>query len=251
MPRLSSAVLVTVFVLIAGSQALADDKDAVAILDKGIKALGGEEKLSKIKAATWKAKGRMTRPDNEGDVTYNVTVQGLDHLRQEFESDFGGNKIQGVSVIAGDKGWLKFGDRGGEMPAAAQTNMKRGLYLQVVPMTLVPLKGKDFKIETAGEEKVDGKPAVGLKVTGPDKKDFTLFFDKDSGLPVKMVAKVIPFNKSEFNEETTFANYKESNGVKRATKIVTKRDGQKFQEVEISDFKVLDKVDAKMFEEPK
>ena len=36
-----------------------------------------------------------------------------------------------------------------------------------------------------------GKPAAALKVTGPDGKDFTLYFDKESGLPVRMVAKVI------------------------------------------------------------
>ena len=58
---------------------------------------------------------------------------------------------------------------------------------------LVPLKGKDFKLEAAGEEKVDGKPAAGIKVTGPDQKDFTLYFDKESGLPVKLVARVVGF----------------------------------------------------------
>ena len=52
-------------------------------------------------------------------------------------------------------------------------------YLQVVPITLIPLKDKAFKVESAGEEKVGEKPAAALKVTGPDGKDFTLLFDKD------------------------------------------------------------------------
>src|SRR5438105_3864101 len=82
---------------------------------------------------------------------------------------------------------------------------ERNLYLRVVPMTLVPLKGKGFKIQTAAAEKVGGKPALGLKVTGPDGKDFTLYFDKESGLPVKEVAKVT-FMGNEFTQETTFTD---------------------------------------------
>ena len=62
---------------------------------------------------------------------------------------------------------------------------KRNLYLQIVPVLLVPLKGKGFKVESAAEEKVGDKPASVLKVTGPDGKDFTISFDKESGLPVK------------------------------------------------------------------
>src|SRR5207302_437956 len=66
----------------------------------------------------------------------------------------------------------------------------REVYLQLVPVTVLPLRGKGFKVKTAGEEKVGGKAAVVLEVTGPDSKDFKLSFDKESGLPVKMVAKV-------------------------------------------------------------
>ena len=81
-------------------------------------------------------------------------------------------------------------------------------------------------------------------------EDFTLFFDKENGLPVKMLAKVVFFNE-EFTQETTFANYKEFGKIKKATKIENKRDGEKFQELEVTEFKVLDKVDPKLFEEPK
>jgi hypothetical protein len=251
MKRLFGAAVVATLVVLAAGPARADDKDATAILDKGIKALGGEDKLSKITAATWKAKGKMTFGGNDSEMTSTATVQGLDHMRQEFDGEFNGNKVHGVTIVAGDKGWQKFGDMGGELPKDRLTNQKRAIYLQVIPITLVQLKGKDFKIETAGEEKVDGKPAAGLKVTGPDKKDFTLYFDKDSGLPVKMTAKVMGFGGQESTQETTFGGYKEMGGIKKATKLETKRNGEKFQELEITEFKVLDKVDPKQFEEPK
>jgi hypothetical protein len=51
--------------------------------------------------------------------------------------------------------------------------------------------------------------------------------------------------------ETTFADYKEFDGIKKATKIEVKRDGEKFQTMELTEFKVVDKVDPESFTEPK
>lgn len=229
----------------------ADDKDGKAILDKAIQALGGEAKLSKVKAATWKAKGKITFNGDDNEFTSSTTVQGLDHFQSTFEGEFGGNKVKGVTVLAKDKGWRKFGDNLRELEGEALANEKRTVYLQVVPMTLLPLKDKAFKVEAAGDKQVGGKPAVGLKVTGPDRKDFTLFFDKESGLPVLLVAKVVGFNGDEYTQETSFSDYKELGGIQKATKIVSKRDGEKFIESQVTEFKALDKVDPKTFEEPK
>jgi hypothetical protein len=252
MKWLLGAVLATMIVLGLGERArAADDKDVKAVLDKAIRAIGGEENLSKVKAAHWKAKGKITFNGDDNEFTSSTTIQGLDHFQSTFEGEFGGNKVKGVTVLAKDKGWRKFGDNLREMEDEALANEKRTVYLQVVPMTLVPLKDKAFRMEAAGDKQVGGKPAVGLKVTGPDRKDFTLFFDKESGLPVLLVAKVVGFNGDEFTQETSFSDYKELGGINKATKIVSKRDGEKFVESQITEFKTLEKVDPKTFEEPK
>jgi hypothetical protein len=250
MKRFLGAVLVMVLGSGLVSHSRADDQGAQAILDKAIKALGGEEKLSKVEAATWKGKGTITLNGNDNEFTSQATMQGLDHYRSEFEGEFDGNKVKGVTVLNGDKGWRKFGDNGRELDKDAVANEKRSVYLQVIPVTLVPLKGKGFQIEAAGEEKVGGKPALGIKATGPDGKDFTIYFDKESGLPVRQVAKVVNFRGEELTQESTFDNYKDFDGIKKATKIQSKRDGEKFLEQEITEFKVIDKVDPETFAEP-
>jgi hypothetical protein len=234
---------------LCGPGRAADDK-AAAVLDKAIKALGGEEKLAKVKAASWKTKGTLTLMGNDNDVTSLTTVQGLDHFRQEFEGDFGGTQVKGVTVLAGDKGWRKFGENVAALDKAALDNLKRTVYLSVAPVTVLPLKSKGFKVEPAPDEKVDGKPAAGVKATGPDGKEFRLYFDKDSGLPVRLVAKVLGFMGEEFTLETTFGDYKEVGGIKKATRIKSTRDGEKYQEYQVTDFKALDKADAKAFAEP-
>jgi hypothetical protein len=251
MKRFFGALLAAGFLVALGSPARADDKDATAILNKAMKALGGEAKLSKIEAATWKAKGKIRFGENENEFSSQATVQGLDHYRSEFEGEFNGNKFKGVTVLNGDKGWRKFGDMAMDMDQDALANEKRSVYLQVIPVLLAPVKGKGFKVEAAGEEKVGGQPAVGLKVTGPDGKDFTLYFDKESGLPVKEVAKVVGFQGDEFTQETSYGDYKDFGGIKKATKLEVMRNGETFLKQEVTEFKSVDKVDPEAFTEPK
>ena len=249
MNRLLRAIVATVVVMSLVGAARAQG-DANAVLDKAIKALGGAERLNAAKAAESKSKGKINFGGQESEFTVQTIHDGLDRFRSEFEGDFGGNKFKGITVINGDKGWRNFGGQKMDMDKEAVAGEKRNIYLQIAAARIVPLKDKAFKVEAAGEEKVGDKPAVALKITGPDGKDFKLFFDKESGLPVKQVAKVMGFMGEEFTQETLYSNYKEFSGVKRAAKVENKRDGERFVEIELVDFKILDKVDAKTFAEP-
>jgi hypothetical protein len=249
MKRITLAAFAITFVSVTASLVQAADTDPSAVLDKAIKALGGE-KLDKVDAISWKSKVAITFNDNTNEFTSHSTLQGLDHYRSEMDGEFGGNPFKGVTVYSGDKGWRKFGENKMDLEGEALANQKRQIYLQVIPALPTLLKGKGFKLAVAAEEKVDGKPADGIKVTAPDGKDFTLYFDKETGLPAKLVAKVSGFQGDEFTMETTFKDYKEFDGIKKATRAESKRDGQAFVKSEISEFKVLDKVDPKIFSEP-
>jgi hypothetical protein len=250
MKRVIGAVIAFLLAAAPATTSRADDKDPNAVLDKAIKALGGEEKLKKAEAISWKTKGTLTLNGNENDIKTHAIAQGLDHYRRESEAEFNGEPRKFFIVVNGDKGWRKFGDEPMEMDDERLAVEKRNVYLEVLPATLVRLKGKDYKLEAAGEETVDGKPAVGVKVTGPDKKDFTLYFDKDSGLPVKLAAKVVDFQGNEHDQVTTYKDYKDFDGIKKATKVESKRDGEDFLKAEVTEFKVLDKVEPSTFSEP-
>jgi hypothetical protein len=251
MRRFIGAAIVTAFLCGIVGPARADDPAATAVLDKAIKALGGEEKLAKVQAYYVKAKGKVTINDSTNEFTSSVTGQGLDRFRSEFEGNFDGNEVKAVAVLDGNKGWRKFGDNVMEMSQDDIANEKRRIYLAVIPGLIVPLKGKEFKVESAKDETVGGKPAAVLKVTAPDGKDFTIAFDKESGLPVKEVAAVVGFGGEEYTQEATFEGYKDFGGTKRATKVILKRDGQPFVEQELTEAKSLDKVDPETFTEPK
>lgn len=241
-----AVALVTTSLLFAAPGRVRAD-DSAAVIDKAITALGGEANLGKVKAAAWKSKNKITFNNNDAEGTGQVTVQGLDHYRQEFEGDFGGNHFKAVTILNGDKGSRHFGDNNQDLDKDGVANLKRTAYLTLIPVTILPLKDKQFKVESIADETVDGKAQAGVKVTPPDGKEFKLYFDKATGLPARLVAKVAGFMGGEFTQETTFSDYKEVEGIKKAMKSVSKRDGERFTEQQITEFKVLDKTDPKTF----
>jgi outer membrane lipoprotein-sorting protein len=227
-------------------------QDATEVIDKAIKAHGGEAALSKLKIYSWSAKGTISFGGAETSMTATQVSEGLDKVRSTFKSEFGGTPVEAVTVLAGDKGWFHFGDQRGALEGPQLEYTKRQAYLNAVTVTLLPLKSKDFKTTLGGEEKVGDKDAVVVKGTGPDGKEFVLHFDKESGLLLKLtVPGVADFGGGEFTHSITFSDYKEIAGIKKAMKSDATRDGQKFASQELTEFKVLDKVEEGTFDEPK
>jgi hypothetical protein len=225
-----------------------DAAEAMALVDKAIKAIGGEDAISKMKVVTWKSKGKLKIMDGDAEITTTSTAQGIDHYRQEMDGDFGGNEVHIVTTLAGDKGLRSYGGNTMDLDETGLGNQRRTVYLTVIPITLVDLKSKDFKLDTVADDKVGDKAVAGILVTPKDKREFKLYFDKETGLPAKMVAEVAGFRGGEpFMQETHFSDYKEMAGIKKATKIIDKREGERFRELTITEFKALDKVDPKTF----
>jgi negative regulator of sigma E activity len=228
----------------------ADEKEAKATIDKAIKAIGGEEKINGIKALSVKGKGQITLDGSDYDFTFEMTSKGIDKYRSSYEVEVDGKKFDGVTVLEGDKGWKKEEGAVKKLDGEALTVEKRNAYLDVVPVLIVPLKGKGFKLDSAGDEKVDDKAVAVVRVTGPEGKDFTLYFDKESGLPVKMNSLMADGQGEEAIHETTFEDYKEFAGIKFATRSRIKRADKRYIEIEGMEFNALADVEPETFVEP-
>ena len=59
-----------------------------------------------------------------------------------------------------------------------------------------------------------------------------------------------PNGGQEVEAETYYKDYKEINGTKQSMKQLLKHDGKKFLEAEVTDMKLLDKIDPSTFEKP-
>jgi hypothetical protein len=227
----------------------AEEKDeAKAVVDKALKAMGGEAKVAKLKAGTWKAKLTASEGGKDISVTTDGTWQGLNQYRINAEATFDGRTESAKMVINGDKGWAKHGERVDEAKEELPL-IKSGLYAMRAPQLLADFKGKDFKLSHLGEVKVNDKAAVGVGVTHKDFKDISLFFDKESGLPVKCEIHLTDPQGKEVTVEFYYSEFKEMEGIKHPTKMLIKFDGKEAN-MEVSEIKTKDKVEESEFAKP-
>jgi hypothetical protein len=241
--KLASLTLCLYAVIAWASMARAED-NASAIIDKAIKAAGGAENLAKMKAQTWKEKGTYYGMGNGLPYTGVYAIQFPGQFRMEIQGIF-------TIIVDGDKGWTKMGDSATDMDKEQLDEYKENNYAGHITM-LLPLKSKDFTLKPAGEIKMDNLTAVGVQITHAGHRDLTLYFDKDTGLVVKMARKVkdLEGSKEEVTQESFLSNHKEIDGVKVPTKLVVKRQGKLYLEAEIEEAKLVGKLDAKMFAKP-
>ena len=226
-------------------------QDAKAVIEKAVKAQGGEDNLKKFPAARVKAKGSMELMGAEIEFALDSSVQNPDKFRNDINLEVMGQKIAIVQVYDGKKGWQSMLGQTMEVEGDQLDELKEEAYSNYLEQLYPLLHDKQFELKTVEGEKVDDKPTDGVKVSSKGHKDMTLYFDKDSGLLVKSRKKSKdPSGGQEVEAETYYKDYKEVNGTKQSMKQLLKHDGKKFLEAEVTDMKLLDKIDPSTFEKP-
>jgi outer membrane lipoprotein-sorting protein len=245
-----SLACVAVIGLTAGARA--DEKiDPKAVIDKAIKAAGGADNLAKYKAESFKGTGKFYPAD--ADYSGEWDVQAPDKIRIKITGEAGGVKFVFQRVGNGDKLWVKMGDTDATAVEDKEelAENKEAMYVNGLTR-LLALKSKDKTIDVIGEEKVDGKPALGLRVSSKGHRDVSLYFDKEKGLLVKTatVVKDTMAGGKEVNQETLYSDYKETKGLLTPRKVVVFRDGKKYVDTDVTEISVEEKLDDKLFEKP-
>jgi outer membrane lipoprotein-sorting protein len=232
--------------------ARADDQaDLKKLIEKAIKAVGGEEHLAKFNGVTFKGKGKFYGMGEGIDYTGEWAIQQPDKLRFQFDS--GGNFTL-IRVVNGDKIWMKIaGQEAMLVDDKDEIAEAREVAYAGWVATLLPLvKERGFTFAPLGEVKVDDKPAVGVRVSQKGHRDVNLFFDKDKGWLVKSetVVKDLMGGGGEMTQEAIYSDFKEVNGTQRSMKIVINRNGKKYVEADISEIEAKDKIDDSVFAKP-
>jgi hypothetical protein len=240
-----------IIVLLVPAAAARADDEPKALIEKAIKAAGGEEKLAGIKALRVKSKGNIEILGQSLPFTSEGVQQLSGQLKSTVNLDFMGQNLSVIQVFDGKKGWIKVMDNVMELDGDLLKEMKQQLHNARVN-TLVPLlKDKAFTLALLGEIKVNDKPALGVKVSAKDFRDMDLYFDKETGLMVKTVFQALDTTTmKEVSREMILSDFKETDGLKHATKILMNQDGKKFIEGEITEYKIVDKLDDGEFVKP-
>jgi len=248
--RQLARALLTCLALVARAPA-AQDAEVQVVLDKALRALGGEARLARLQAATWK--GTVTVHGLGKPVVYtgDWTVQPPEQVRVVATSAVNGKKVERLMVVNGDKGWVRQDGVTQTLEGPKLAEEKERLYAAWVD-TVSPLTGPDFDLGLLGDARIGKRTTIGIRVACAGHRDVELYFDKASGLPVRSTTRrKDPRTGKETSQEVFYDDYKDFDGVKRATRITVKVNRRTTVEGVITDFKPRKKLDESAFAKPR
>jgi len=236
--------------LVFAAPVRADDKaDLQKIIDKAIKAHGGADKVGQAKASTAKMKGKVYGMVDDGiEFTAELKTQEPDKSRMDISGEFMGAKFEFVHVVNGDKGWKKMMGNTEDMDKDEIEEQKEQRYADRVTR-LVGLKEKGLEFATLGDKKIGERAAIGISVSSKGHRPISMYFDKETGMLLATERRVKE-NSQELSQETIYRDYKDVDGVKQPHKLTINREGKKYLEAEITEYKRVDKLDDGTFDKP-
>jgi hypothetical protein len=224
--------------------------DSRAIIDKAVKAHGGEARLTKFKAGTLKTKGTISLMGTKVPFTQEAWVQLPSQVKSVLELEVMGKKFTVTTVFTGKKGWYNVAGDTKEMDDKLLEVARNEMYVAQV-LRLTCLKDKGYELSPLGEAKVDGKAAVGIRVASKGHPDVNIYFDKTSGLIAKVEHRSMdPMSGKEFTEEKILSDYHEVDGLKSPKHVTINHDGEKFMDAEEVESKNLETLDDGVFAKP-
>ncbi len=246
MRRLGNASLL--FALLSGP-ATAQDA-ARAVVEKAIQAHGGAAVLDRHQASRVRVKATLSLGGGEIPAVVETVAQLPGQFKTVIQMEIDGKTQSVVQVLNGDVGWMSIDGKTRALDAGELAARKESFYADHAVRLTPLLKDKNYRLSTLPEAKVDGRPAVGVKIAYAGRADIHFYFDKASGLLVKSDRRTKGTGKKDVLQEEVFRDYKAFGGAQRPTKFVVFRDGKKFMEGMVLNYTPLEKVDAKEFAKP-
>jgi hypothetical protein len=224
-----------------------------AIIEKAVKAMGGKEKLAKLKGMVLKTKGTLEQP-----MTLSFTQEMMAQapkFKETVQLSVMGTDVTIISVFDGEKAYIKVKAGGNDMDIPLddklQEELKEASYALKLGRMLFLDDDKSLELSALGETTVNNKPAVGVKIASKGHKDINFYFDKETGLVSKVERRALDSTTmQEVTEERIIQEYGETDGLKTAKKVLVNRDGKKYLEAEVLESKFVDKIDDSEFAKP-
>jgi hypothetical protein len=225
--------------------------DVKAIIEKAVQAHGGAEKINKMNCIQSKGKGKLELFGNSIDMSQEVTIKFAGKFREVAELEVGGQKVKVISVFDGSKAAIMANGQAVDITDKIMEEFKEGAYAMNVGRLTNLLTDKSLQLSPLGESKVEGRPAVGVKVASKGHRDLDLYFDKDSGMLIKVQTRKNDLQTmQEVDEERIVKEYQDVQGHKVPKKVVVNHDGKKYLELEVFDVKFPNDIADSEFQKP-
>lgn len=211
------------------------------IFEKATAAMGGAEKIKKIKNISYDTDIiRITTKGERVPIHSMAVLEYPDKCRYSIDAPRG----QVIMIVNGDQGWQLFPPNPME-PMPEEDIKSQHTTMQRDPIYISQNLDR-YKIQFMGEKDFAGKKAIALLLTGPS--EFNLFIDPNTYLPVGASYRegvLASLNLVEM--EDIFFDYRVVDGIKVPFKYITNGDGKKFAEAAVKELKFNVKTGADFF----
>lgn len=172
---LSFNTLICLFVFAAPASA----QDARAVLDRAIRAHGGEARLERTKKGHLKAemesrvRGRVTK------ATWEETFDLPDRYRRSMEGTENGKPFHQEFAVIGRQGWYREGRRPPRRRLAEPSPLEQHWHAML--LQLLRLRDQDIPLASLPDEIKDGRTLAGIQARFTQ-GELQFFFDRSTGL---------------------------------------------------------------------
>ena len=225
------------------------DDEAQAVIERAVKAHGGFERLSRLRADRVTTRGVLIVKDVETPFETETTVQLPNQFRNVIHL-LGDHKTVFVNILNGDKTYFTLDGQPEKVSDTLAVELRETMQLNQAVRLVPLLADKSYTLEALGEVKVDDQPAVGVKATAKGRRDLRLFFDRETGLLIKTEHTIDDGAGKEVVQEEMYSDFQDVEGYRRPMKLAVFRNGKKVMEAEVIEVKYLDKVDDAEFAKP-
>ena len=237
-----TCVAAWVLVLVAGT--VSAQEKPQEIIQRAIKAHGGDEKLARITCDKVKVNGFLVVGEDDVLFTAETFVQLPGVFKNTVTLTVNGRKVVIVQILNGEKTSVTQDGQPLKVTAAADADMRETMHLERAARLVPLLNDKAYELAALEESKVNNQPVNGVKVTMKGHKDLRLYFDKETNLLIKSEH---PHDDGkgggEVKQEEYYAEFKDfGDGFKRSSRVSTYRDGKKVMGAVLVEAKCLDKI---------
>jgi tetratricopeptide (TPR) repeat protein len=205
-------------------------KEVIGVIEKAIKAVGGRDAINRF--ASFKQEVNTTGKKGSADIAARLTLYvqlpdkiRIDQVMENRPKKLGpltmtvneGRPINSSYCVTKNNTWQVVpGLLGGQIqqvvPAQLQKKFRFNLYLAECT-TIIPLLGADYTLEKLPNTGNTPDGAVGIKVQKAGRPDVSLFFNKDSGLLVRLDTVGFDDRGNSAPESIIYHDYRSFNGM--------------------------------------
>lgn len=221
-----------------------------AIVNRAIRATGGEARLSQLKAGRWTVGGKYYETPTPTEFVGEWARESPDRMRAIIRGQTNNSKFEIITVFNRDVGWISVNGKSHPMSADEIAETKDELHASELAR-LLPLRSRNVSLSLLGPAKVEERAAVGVKAVARERREVKLFFDSETSLLIKTETTVKDDRTGkEVTEETMYSDHRDVDGLKVPFKTSVRRNGRPYLDSTATDYKVSATLEPALFEKP-